>query len=184
MAGRRYGLIGRNGVGKTTLLRAIARYEVPHFPTHLRVLHVEQEIRASDSTALQCVIEADLERTMLLTEENSLKLIVDQLTPDSGQPGALPGVLLQTQSFVPPSSSQPGPSVIAQLEAATTRLAAVYLRLNEIESWSAEGRAASILSGLQVTLEMQQLPTHQLSGIASPSEVLHLPSEVLYPSPL
>ena len=36
------------------------------------------------------------------------------------------------------------------MEKKQARLAAVYARLNEIESWSAEGRAASILSGLQV----------------------------------
>ena len=26
--GRRYGLVGRNGLGKTTLLRAISRYDI------------------------------------------------------------------------------------------------------------------------------------------------------------
>lgn len=35
--GRRYGLIGRNGVGKSTLLRHIALREVP-VPTHISVL--------------------------------------------------------------------------------------------------------------------------------------------------
>ena len=73
VTGRRYGLVGRNGVGKTTLLRAIARYQIPEFPAHLRVLHVEQEIRGGEETALQCVMEADLERTMLLKEEVSLR---------------------------------------------------------------------------------------------------------------
>ncbi len=43
--GRRYGLIGRNGIGKSTLLTHIANYELPGFPTHLRVVHVEQEVR-------------------------------------------------------------------------------------------------------------------------------------------
>ncbi len=57
----RYGLVGRNGVGKTTLLRAIARYEINQFPAHLRVLHVEQEIRGGETSALQCVMAADLE---------------------------------------------------------------------------------------------------------------------------
>ncbi|KNC70614.1 hypothetical protein SARC_16855, partial [Sphaeroforma arctica JP610] len=40
--GRRYGLVGRNGVGKTTLLKAIAHRELP-IPPHIRVVHVEQE---------------------------------------------------------------------------------------------------------------------------------------------
>jgi ATP-binding cassette subfamily F protein 3 len=41
--GRRYGLVGKNGVGKSTLLRAIAHREL-QIPSHIRVLHVEQEV--------------------------------------------------------------------------------------------------------------------------------------------
>ena len=41
--GRRYGLIGRNGVGKSTLLRHIALREVP-VPSHITILFVEQEV--------------------------------------------------------------------------------------------------------------------------------------------
>ncbi|ELR24280.1 uncharacterized protein ACA1_169880 [Acanthamoeba castellanii str. Neff] len=45
--GRRYGLVGRNGMGKTTLLRAIADRELAGIPAHLQILHVEQEVRAA-----------------------------------------------------------------------------------------------------------------------------------------
>jgi ATP-binding cassette, subfamily F, member 3 len=41
--GHRYGLVGNNGVGKSTLLRALSRREVP-IPTHISILHVEQEV--------------------------------------------------------------------------------------------------------------------------------------------
>lgn len=41
--GRRYGVVGKNGIGKSTLLRAIARREV-NVPTHISVLYVEQEV--------------------------------------------------------------------------------------------------------------------------------------------
>ena len=37
VAGRRYGLVGRNGTGKSTLLKAIASYEIQGFPQHLKV---------------------------------------------------------------------------------------------------------------------------------------------------
>jgi ATP-binding cassette subfamily F protein 3 len=40
--GRRYGLVGRNGVGKTTLLKHMANFEIEGFPRHHRVLHVKQ----------------------------------------------------------------------------------------------------------------------------------------------
>jgi ATP-binding cassette subfamily F protein 3 len=42
--GRRYGLVGQNGIGKSTLLRALARRELA-IPTHISILHVEQEVR-------------------------------------------------------------------------------------------------------------------------------------------
>lgn len=41
--GHRYGLVGHNGVGKSTLLRALSRRELP-VPTHISILHVEQEV--------------------------------------------------------------------------------------------------------------------------------------------
>ena len=41
--GRRYGLVGQNGIGKSTLLRALSRREL-QIPTHISILHVEQEV--------------------------------------------------------------------------------------------------------------------------------------------
>jgi len=41
--GRRYGLVGQNGIGKSTLLRALARRELA-IPTYISILHVEQEV--------------------------------------------------------------------------------------------------------------------------------------------
>jgi ATP-binding cassette subfamily F protein 3 len=41
--GHRYGLVGNNGIGKSTLLRALSRREVA-IPTHITILHVEQEV--------------------------------------------------------------------------------------------------------------------------------------------
>ena len=41
--GRRYGFVGRNGMGKTTLLKAIAKKEL-YIPSHISILHVEQEV--------------------------------------------------------------------------------------------------------------------------------------------
>ena len=36
--GRKYGLVGRNGTGKTTLPNAISSYEITGFPSHLKVV--------------------------------------------------------------------------------------------------------------------------------------------------
>jgi ATPase subunit of ABC transporter with duplicated ATPase domains len=48
--GRKYVLIGRNGLGKTTILNNIARKEIEGIPHHLQILHVEQETVANDNS--------------------------------------------------------------------------------------------------------------------------------------
>lgn len=51
--GRRYGLVGQNGIGKSTLLRALSRREIP-IPTHVSILHVEQEVYLIPSPCVYC----------------------------------------------------------------------------------------------------------------------------------
>lgn len=43
-SGRRYGLVGRNGTGKTTLMRALATHSIKGIPDTMQILHVEQEV--------------------------------------------------------------------------------------------------------------------------------------------
>ena len=69
--GRRYGFVGRNGLGKSTLLRMIASRQLI-IPVHLSVLHVEQEVTGDDTLALQSVLESWTLRENLLKEEKDL----------------------------------------------------------------------------------------------------------------
>lgn len=66
--GRRYVLIGRNGIGKTTLLHNLARKEIEGVPKHLQILHVEQEVVATDNLLINEVLSCDKERARLLKE--------------------------------------------------------------------------------------------------------------------
>ncbi|XP_076757714.1 ATP-binding cassette sub-family F member 3 isoform X2 [Xylocopa sonorina] len=75
--GRRYGLIGRNGLGKTTLLRMISSKQL-RIPSHVRVLHVEQEVAGDDTSALESVLECDQERSMLLSKEAELQAAIEK----------------------------------------------------------------------------------------------------------
>lgn len=50
-SGRRYGLVGRNGLGKTTLLRMISGKQLK-ISSHISILHVEQEVTGDDTKAL------------------------------------------------------------------------------------------------------------------------------------
>lgn len=49
VAGRRYGLIGANGVGKTTLMRNIASRNIDGLPEKLRTVFVEHDIVGSEA---------------------------------------------------------------------------------------------------------------------------------------
>jgi translation initiation factor RLI1 len=59
--GRHYGLIGRNGTGKTTLLRHMALHAIDGIPKNCQILHVEQEVVGDDTIAVQCVLNSDVE---------------------------------------------------------------------------------------------------------------------------
>jgi len=124
--GHRYGLIGRNGIGKTTLLRHFAERDLPGIPPYLQILHIEQEVVADETTALDAVLKTDVERLSLLAEE---KRLLEKSGDDADE-----------------------------------RLAEIYARMDEIDAHSAEAKAASILSGLQFTYEMQNMKTKDFSG--------------------
>uniref|UniRef100_A0A8C9W531 ATP-binding cassette sub-family F member 3 n=1 Tax=Scleropages formosus TaxID=113540 RepID=A0A8C9W531_SCLFO len=82
VSGRRYGLIGRNGLGKTTLLKMLASRNL-RVPPHISILHVEQEVAGDDTTALQSVLESDAVREGLLAEERRLNTLIASGTADA-----------------------------------------------------------------------------------------------------
>merc|ERR1712223_510889 len=62
--GNRYGLIGVNGCGKSTLMAVLGNREVP-IQEHIDIYYLSREMPASEKTALECVMEADEERIKL-----------------------------------------------------------------------------------------------------------------------
>jgi len=74
--GRKYGLVGENGVGKTTLLKHLAQYQLPGMiPNSHRILHVKQEIPISPSetaNVIDTVLASDVERLQLLDQERQI----------------------------------------------------------------------------------------------------------------
>ena len=77
--GRRYGLVGPNGHGKTTLLRHMADKKALHLPLDLDVLLCEQEVVADETPAVQVVLKSDVKRVAL---EEELKKLTDSKDPD------------------------------------------------------------------------------------------------------
>lgn len=146
--GRRYGLVGQNGIGKSTLLKALSRREL-NIPKHITVLHVEQEIRGDDTPALQTVLDADVWRKSLLQEEAKITERIEEIEKLREQ-------FDEDSNEVVKLDNERG-----DLD---KHLQEVNEKLYEMESDKAESRAASILFGLGFTKESQQLPTKSFSG--------------------
>lgn len=76
--GHRYGLLGRNGVGKSTLLKQLAARGIPGVPHGMRILLVQQQIQGrDDQTALEALVEADTDRTALLEEMQQVETEIE-----------------------------------------------------------------------------------------------------------
>lgn len=71
--GRRYGLVGPNGHGKTTLLRHIADKVSLGLPQSLDILLCEQEVVADETPAVRAVMKADQKVSKLESELKELE---------------------------------------------------------------------------------------------------------------
>ena len=121
--GHKVGLVGRNGTGKTTLFRLIrGELTLDHgtieIPRGARIGGVAQEVPGSDTSLLDTVLAADLERATLLAD----------------------------------TSTDPH------------RIAEIQTRLSDIDAWSAEARATTILRGLGFTDAETRMPCSDFSG--------------------
>lgn len=139
--GTKYGIIGRNGIGKSTLLRYIAAHRIIGFPSHISTMLVEQETRATEKTALETVIDADTQRTALLQEKDAL--------------------LMKTEDDAVPSTGTTDTGSVAGIG---DRLSEIFAILHYIEADTAEERAREILQGLQFSSTRMLMPTKELSG--------------------
>lgn len=146
--GRRYGLVGQNGIGKSTLLRALSRREVA-IPSHISILHVEQEITGDDTPALQAVLDADVWRKRLLAD---LEKITKQLADIEAERSSMA------------DTSKDAARLDHEREGLDITLNDIHSKLAEMESDKAESRAASILAGLGFSPERQQFATKTFSG--------------------
>ena len=108
--GRRYGLIGRNGKGKSTLLKHLAARRVEGIDEAFSVYYVTQEVELSleeeDMLPSEVVIRADLERRLLLDERARL---------EASEDSACLARLQEVSSKLDAMSAESAPSRVAML---------------------------------------------------------------------
>jgi elongation factor 3 len=93
LRGRRYALVGQNGVGKTTLMNAITTGKIERWPTHLKTAYVDSGSNVDPEYEKQLVLPHIIESTGKSKEECVAKLkeldFTDQML--DGTIGALSG---------------------------------------------------------------------------------------------
>ncbi|KAK7841756.1 abc transporter f family member 4 [Quercus suber] len=136
--GKRYGFVGPNGMGKSTLLKLLAWGKIP-VPKNIDLLLVEQEVVGDDRTALEAVVSANEELARLQKEvaflQNSFSAAQGENEDDDCN----------------------GDDV-------GEKLAELYEKLQNLESDAGEAQASKILAGLGFNKEMQGRPTRSFSG--------------------
>ena len=133
--GHRYGILGPNGQGKTTLLKHLAARALP-VPASWDVLLVEQEAKVSDKSIVMEVMSADFEGCKLIEEEAHLLKI------------------LQSDDDLP----------IEELEEAQNRLQYVLTELRIRGTDRQEARVRKILNGLGFIGPAQERTVQEFSG--------------------
>ncbi|KAJ1435451.1 P-loop containing nucleoside triphosphate hydrolase [Sesbania bispinosa] len=136
--GKRYGLVGPNGKGKSTLLKLLAWRKIP-VPKNIDVLLVEQEVVGDDKTALEAVVSAN-----------------DELVKIRQEVSALQNVSSVEESVDKDNNYEE--------DDAGEKLAELYEKLQLMGSDAAEAQASKILAGLGFTKDMQGRPTKSFSG--------------------
>ncbi|KAK8931056.1 ABC transporter F family member 4 [Platanthera zijinensis] len=134
--GKRYGLVGPNGMGKSTLLKLLAWRKIP-VPKNIDVLLVEQEVVGDDRTALEAVVSANEELVKLRKEAAALSEQAESEEEDAGDDDN---------------------------DSKGEKLAELYERLQLMGSDAAESQASKILAGLGFTKQMQARATRSFSG--------------------
>ncbi|ORX72026.1 P-loop containing nucleoside triphosphate hydrolase protein [Linderina pennispora] len=192
-AGYHYGFIGRNGVGKSTLLNAIGNKTLIGFPENIRTLYVQQlDVLETNTTVLEAVLAADVERQKRANDVQALEAAVaDPVTLKTALDKYIARIaterITQAQTIATIRSGKRGKvaraaalkaehnmlaEVRSQLytkgkkdsDVAADVLTTLYAELDEMGASTAEARARAILADLDVSEEQQDGPVSLLSG--------------------
>lgn len=132
--GHRYGVVGKNGCGKTTLLRRIARGAVINWPTHMSAAYISQHLIGSDESPLQILTASNAQRERLLQREEEL---LDEMETQCSD---------------------------TRIEQITEELDEITAQLDACDAGKVEEKAHAILDQMQFTRAQREAPSRLLSG--------------------
>lgn len=189
--GRRYGLMGRNGCGKTTFLTFLAKRQIANaIPKNMNMLLVRQEIFGNELTAVETVVKSDVKR-------ESVKRYIEWIDKELDKvdnPEKYDDEKAAEEEKAEPAKKNESKGrqrlrdrkkqniqKVAKKAAASTvkesrverrkhlneKLIQAHNRLGEIEAEEGgdpEPRARKVLAGLGFSTEMQDKQTSELSG--------------------
>ena len=95
--GGRYGLLGRNGCGKSTFLKCLAAREVP-IPEHIDIYLLDHEAPPSEETALEYVINSARDEVQRLDQ------MIENILTTEGPESELLSTLYERQEELDPST--------------------------------------------------------------------------------
>jgi len=192
--GRRYGLMGRNGCGKTTLMTLLANRQIPGaVPKNMTMLLVRQEIIGNDINAVETVLKSDVKRESVKKFITWCEGELDRLENKGAEPmkkdeDEAKATSKGKQKLRDRKKQNQQKAAKAKLAASGAgkeieeknakfiedqksklagKLAKAYQKLAQIEEEDGsdpEPRARKVLSGLGFSQEMQNKPTSELSG--------------------
>mmetsp|Transcript_35724 Transcript_35724/g.66710 ORF Transcript_35724/g.66710 Transcript_35724/m.66710 type:complete len:705 (+) Transcript_35724:248-2362(+) len=149
LQGHVYGLIGRNGVGKSTLLRKIYSGTLPGFPPHLKVAQVMQEIPVMEDEVITDEGDTDGSRGRYMTP-------VDYVVRHDPTRRALLGKIRELEEA---DDSEASPE---EVEASLEKICVLYDMLEN--EGMATGRATNILKELGFSQKRREGSLSELSG--------------------
>ena len=192
--GRRYGLLGTNGCGKTTFMTFLAARKIEGaVPKNMNMLLVRQEIMGNDWSAVQTVLKSDVKREsvkrFIAWCEEEIQKIEDgkdgeeetneEEPKDEKNAGKAKQKLRDRRQQKIKKAAKA--KAVAGIESKVTKeeareakktkliekLAKAYEKMGQIEEEEGgdpEPRARKVLAGLGFSTEMQDKPTSELSG--------------------
>mmetsp|Transcript_34291 Transcript_34291/g.110107 ORF Transcript_34291/g.110107 Transcript_34291/m.110107 type:complete len:394 (+) Transcript_34291:674-1855(+) len=157
VSGRRYLLTGRNGVGKTTLLRRIASHSLPGLPAHLKIGYVPQEpppLSEDEAklSALEALVEGACKRHVLELEAERDALEDALESTNNAEEGGAGDDDDDDDSFA------------RKVDAVASRLCEVEAELEEAREGDAIERATKALKAVGFKKAMRDKPAGELSG--------------------